>query len=135
EEQQLQEQELEGEPQEPAPELPPMYCHGDPDTRPVRQWTIEKLMPTCGHGLLSGQWGTFKSFMALELAASLMMCQPFCNRTIKRQCGVLFLLAEGEWEMRARLEAMVREKCGAMPRAPFRWYETCPVLLQPGSLD
>jgi hypothetical protein len=120
---------------EPERALPPMFCHGDPDPRPVRRWAIKKLMPACGHGLLSGQWGTYKSFMALDLAAALMTSQPFLDRIIQRQCGVLFLLAEGAEEMRVRLEATVREKCGAMPRAPFRWYETCPVLLAPGSLD
>jgi hypothetical protein len=134
EEQQLLQEEPE-ESLEPEPAMPPMYCHGDPDPRPVRRWAIKKLMPACGHGLLSGQWGTYKSFMALELAAALMTCQPFIDRIIERQCGVLFLLAEGAEEIRVRLEATVREKCGAMPRAPFRWYETCPVLLAPGSLD
>jgi hypothetical protein len=130
----LDESELDEE-LKPKPALPPMYCHGDPDPRPVRRWAIKKMMPACGHGLLSGQWGTYKSFMALELAASLMTSQPFLDRIIERQCGVLFLLAEGAEEMRVRLEVMVHEKCGAMPRAPFRWYETCPVLLARGSLD
>ena len=54
---------------------------------------------------------------------------------IKRQCGVLFLAAEGSDEVRIRLEATVHEKCGSMPRAPFRWYEIVPVLLQPGAAD
>jgi hypothetical protein len=54
---------------------------------------------------------------------------------IKRQCGVLFLAAEGQDEMRLRLEAMVREKCGGMARAPFRWFEDMPVLLQPDGLE
>ena len=54
---------------------------------------------------------------------------------IKRQCGVLFLAAEGADEMRLRLNAAVREKCGDMPRAPFRWYETAPVLLQKGAVE
>jgi len=48
---------------------------------------------------------------------------------------VLFLAAEGADEMRLRLNAAVREKCGDMPRAPFRWYETAPVLLQKGAVE
>ena len=36
--------------------------------------------------------------------------------------------------MRIRLEALIREKCGGMARAPFRWFEDVPVLLQPDSL-
>jgi hypothetical protein len=41
----------------------------------------------------------------------------------------LFLAAEGEDEIRLRTEALVREKCGRMARAPFRWFETVPTLL------
>jgi hypothetical protein len=130
--------ELEPEPRlepDPPPQLPPMYAHGDPDPRPVKSWTIKGLMPTQGHGLLSGQWGTFKSFVALELCALLMTGQPFLNRLVKRQCGVLFLAAEGQSEMRLRLEALVREKCGGMARAPFRWFEDVPLLLKPDGVD
>jgi hypothetical protein len=119
---------------EPEPELPPMYSHGDPDPRPIKAWAIKGLLQAQGHGLLSGQWGTYKSFIALELAGSLMTGQPFLGRLIKRQCGVLFLAAEGQHEMRVRLEALIQEKCGGMARAPFRWFEDVPVLLQPDGL-
>jgi AAA domain len=119
----------------PASELPPMYAHGDPDPRPLKNWLVKGLIPACGHGLLSGQWGTYKSFVALELATTLMTAQPFLGGMIKRQCGVLFLAAEGADEMRLRLNAAVREKCGDMPRAPFRWYETAPVLLHKGAVE
>jgi AAA domain len=117
------------------PELPPMYAHGDPDPRPIKAWTIKGLLLTQGHGLLSGQWGTFKSFLALELAGCLMTGQPFLDRLIKRQSGVLFLAAEGQHEMRSRLQALMQEKCGGMTRAPFRWFEDVPVLLQPNGLE
>jgi hypothetical protein len=130
-----EEPELDIEPEEPALDLPPMYCHGDPDPRPLKSWLIKHLMSTTGVGLLSGQWGTGKTFIALELASSVMTGQPFLGRLIKRQCGVLFLAAEGADEVRPRLEAMVQEKCGSMSRAPFRWYEIVPVLLQRGATD
>jgi AAA domain len=92
-------------------------------------------MPVCGFGLLSGQWGTGKTFILFDLAASLMTGQPFCGETIKRQCGVLLIAAEGAQEVRLRLGAMVREKCGNAKRMPFRWYENAPVLLQKGSAE
>src|SRR5262249_45375488 len=129
-EQEQEEPDLEPDIEEPALDLPPMYSHGDPDPRPLKGWLVKHLMATTAVGLLSGQWGTGKTFVALELASSVMTGQPFLGRMIKRQCGVLFLAAEGSDEVRIRLEAMVQEKCGSMPRAPFRWYETVPVLLQ-----
>jgi hypothetical protein len=120
--------------EETESELPPMYAHGDPDPRPIKAWAVKELVQAQGHGLLSGQWGTFKSFVALDLAGSLMTGQPFLDRLVKRQSGVLFLAAEGQHEMRVRLEALIREKCGGMSRAPFRWFEDVPVLLQPDGL-
>ena len=109
--------------------MPRLYAHGDPDPRPLKAWTIKKLMATAGHGLLSGEWGTGKTFVALDLAAALMTGQPFVGHTVKRQCGVLFICAEGADEVRLRLDAVVREKCGNAIRVPFRWYETAPTLL------
>jgi len=120
---------------EPQPELPPMFAHGDPDPRPVKRWTIRNLMPACGCGLLSGQWATYKSFIALDISAATMTGQPFNSYVVQRQCGVLFLPAEGADEMRVRLEALVREKCGGIARAPFRWFEAVPMLLHPGGLE
>jgi hypothetical protein len=73
--------------------------------------------------------------MAFELASSVMTGQPFRDYIIRRQCGVLFLPAEGEDEVRLRLDVLVREKCGNMPRAPFRWYKAVPVLLHPGGAE
>ena len=54
---------------------------------------------------------------------------------MKRQCGVLLIAAEGADEVRLRLDAVIRAKCGDMQRAPFRWYETAPMLLHKGSVE
>jgi hypothetical protein len=137
---QQQEPKLREEPQHgdipPAgPQLPPMYAHGDPDPRPIKRWTFRKLIPVCGVGLLSGQWGTYKTFMALEIGASAMTGQSFRDYLVRRQCGVLFLPAEGADEIRLRTDALVREKCGNLARAPFRWFEAVPVLLHPGGVE
>jgi hypothetical protein len=123
------------EPSKPDSGLPPLYAHGDPDPRPVKSWLIKRLIPASGHGLLSGQWGTYKTFVLFDLFGALMTGQPFLGHTIKRQCGVLLIAAEGGDEIRLRLDAMVREKCGGMARAPIRWYEAAPLLLEKGATD
>jgi hypothetical protein len=123
----LDDEELDEEPE--SPDLPPLYAHGDPDERPLKSWTVKHLIPTRGHGLLSGQWGAGKTFVVFDLAGAIITGQPWLGHSIKRQCGVLLIAAEGGDEVRLRLDAMIRAKCGGMQRAPFRWFEDVPTLL------
>jgi AAA domain len=116
-------------------DLPPMYRYGDPDSRPIKSWAIKRLMPAVGHGVLAGQWGTYKTFTVFDLAACMMTGQPFLGYPVKRQCGVLLLAAEGADEVRLRMQAVVNAKCGNMLRAPFCWYETAPTLLHKDSVN
>src|SRR6516225_6140355 len=129
----LDEQSAEETPQDPK--LPPLYAHGDPDPRPLKSWLVKHLIPVCGHGLLSGQWGAGKTFVVFDLFAALATGQPFVGHAIKRQCGMLLIAAEGADEVRLRLDAVVREKCGGMARAPVCWYETTPMLLHKGAVE
>src|SRR5215470_10415049 len=123
------------EPPQHDPNLPRLYAHGDPDPRPIKAWLIKGLIPRIGHGLMSGQWGAGKTFTFLDLAAALSTGQPWLGHVVKRQCGVLLIAAEGADEVRLRLDAVVREKCGNMTRAPFRWYEMAPLLLHKGAVE
>jgi AAA domain len=129
------EDELDGEEELYDPNLPQLYAHGDPDPRPLKSWLVKGLIPVVGHGLMSGQWGSGKTFVFFDLAAAVMTGQPFLGHTIKRQSGVLLIAAEGADEVRLRLDAVVREKCGNMTQAPFRWYEAAPLLLQKDAVE
>lgn len=53
---------IEPQKNEHDPTLPRLHAHGDADASPVKSWLIKGLMPAVGHGLLSGQWGSGKTF-------------------------------------------------------------------------
>jgi hypothetical protein len=126
----------EADPEEaPGPPLPPMFCHGDPDPRPLTSWLVKNLLASVSYGVLAGQWGSGKTFVVFELSACLMTGQPFIGHRVKRQCGVLYIAAEGAGEVRKRLTAVVQEKCGGLQRVPFRWYEAAPTLLSPNATE
>ena len=128
-------EDLDEEAPEQDPNLPRLHTHGSPDPRPLKAWLIKHLIPQVGHGLVSGQWGAGKTFAFFDLAASLNTGQPWLGHVVKRQCGVLLIAAEGADEVRLRLDAVVREKCGNMTQAPFAWYETAPSLLHKGTVE
>jgi hypothetical protein len=131
----LDDDDLDDEAPEQDPNLPRLHTHGSPDPRPLKAWLIKHLIPQVGHGLLSGQWGAGKTFAFLDLAASLITGQPWLEHVVKRQCGVLLVAAEGADEVRLRLDAVVREKCGNLPCAPFYWYESAPLLLHKDAVE
>jgi hypothetical protein len=133
----LDEDELLDEPGEPwqKAQLPEMHYYGEPDQRPLTSWLVKGIIPACGHGLLSGQWGACKTFAALDLSGSVMSGQPFLDRLVMRQSGVLYLAAEGESEIRLRVEVLMAAKYGSPAEVPFLWYEAVPALLQKGASD
>ena len=125
---------------------PPDGCelkwHGEADDTPLKEWLVDKTLPKRGKALLAGQWGTFKTFVALDLCCSVMTRSQFAGHGVHGQGGVLFIAAEGQDEVRVRLEGIASEKVAkatpedtrneAKPvdptRMPFAWAEACPRL-------
>lgn len=114
----------------------PLLRCGVPDIRPRKKWRIKQLMPASGVGLLSGQWGTNKTFQAIELAVTVIgHNQAFCGREVREPCGVLILATEGDFDLRDRIEAAVHERYPDLDLAcaPIFWRESCPTLLAKGA--
>jgi RecA-family ATPase len=91
--------------------------------------------PEVGHGLWSGQWGTFKTFGALELAHFCMSGEPFLGYEVMRRGGVLFIAVEGGGEIPIRLQAVIEDRGKITGPAPFAWVETCPPLIGKNAAD
>jgi hypothetical protein len=126
--------------QETNSSLPVAHRHGELNTNRTTQWTIKGLLPRTGVGLLSGQWGTGKTFGALEIAGSVLpnMPETFIDYRIKRRGGVLFIAAEGVASIGLRFEAMLANKLGhsvmdPSPPQPFAWINFQPQLLKQGA--
>jgi hypothetical protein len=114
----------------------PLHWHGDPDDDGERKWLVAETIPETGKGLLSGQWGTGKTFVALDLAGAVMTGTTFAGRSVMRTGGVLFIAAEGANEVSIRLRGVVQSKLreeasidpGKLERLPFAWINECPPL-------
>jgi hypothetical protein len=104
--------------------------HGDRDKLPARAWLVEGLLPETGSGLASGQWSTYKTFAALDLAAAVMAGGRFADHAVARRGGVLFFAVEGAAEIEVRLQAVLETKHPQIERAPFAWTDQCPPLLE-----
>jgi AAA domain len=109
--------------------------HGDADQNKPRAWLIDGLLPEIGSGLASGQWGTYKTFVALDLAAAIMGGGHFIEHAVARRGGVLYLAVEGAVEIPIRLQAVLETKYPDVVRAPFAWTDQCPPLLDPDSAE
>lgn len=89
-----------------------LFWHGEPDDRPPASWLVERMIPATGIGLMSGQWGACKTFVAFDLAGSIATGLPFAGREIIRRGGTLFVAAEGGAEVRDRLKGVDHKLSG-----------------------
>ncbi|HTA99826.1 MAG TPA: AAA family ATPase [Bradyrhizobium sp.] len=114
-----------------------LFWHRADDERAARPWLVKGLIPESGVGLLSGQWGTAKTFAAIDLAGSIMTGMDFAGYQVVRRGGVLLVAAEGAQEVPIRLQGIVERKLRLDPSAassadldqlPFAWIEECPSL-------
>jgi len=97
------------------------------------RWLVKSLLPETGVGILAGQWGSFKTTAALDLAVSVMTGQAFAGQyRVKRKGAVLYFAVEGGGTLRARLEAIARHR-GAPEKLPFAWRNDCPLLTAKGA--
>jgi hypothetical protein len=116
------------------------FWHGDIATSESRPWLVYGTIPETGCGLLSGQWGTYKTFTAIELACAVMSGTRIFDSDIDRPGGALLYAAEGGGEVAIRLQASLENRCphlAELGKAPFAWLtpEKLPLkLLDPQSV-
>jgi hypothetical protein len=98
-----------------------------------QRWCVKRLLPETGVGILSGQWGSFKTTVALEMSVAVMTGQPFASQyKVKRPGAVLYIATEGAGTLQSRLAAIARYR-GAPDKLPFAWRSDCPLLTDKGA--
>jgi Bifunctional DNA primase/polymerase, N-terminal/AAA domain/Primase C terminal 2 (PriCT-2) len=106
--------------------------HGEVEIADSRPYLIQNVLPEVGTGKLSGQWGTHKTFLGLDITGAVMSGKSFIldEFAVRRKGGVLFVACEGENELAIRLTAVVQEKYPEIgDKVPFAWVNDCPRLL------
>jgi AAA domain len=94
---------------------------------PLR-WLVKGILPETGAALVAGQWGTFKTTVALDVSVCVMAQLPFAARyRVKRPGAVLYIALEGEGMLSARLAAIAAHHRVTGP-LPFAWRGDCPAL-------
>ena len=90
--------------------------HGEAYDGPLKEWLVEGMLPKIGKALISGQWGTYKTFAAMDLAGAVMTKTTFAGKPVNRQGGVLFIAVEGQDEVPVR----IRSSCPREDRSAWR---------------
>ena len=94
---------------------------------PLRR-LIKGILPESGVVLMAGQWGTFKTTIALDASVCVMAGLSFAGRyRVKRPGAVLYSALEGEGMVPARLAAVAAHR-GVGGPLPFAWRGDCPAL-------
>jgi hypothetical protein len=98
------------------------FWHGEVELATSRSWMVQDTIPEVGAGLLSGQWGTYKTFTAIDLGCAVMSGTSIFGSDVVRRGGVLLYAAEGESEVPIRLQASIDKRCPDLSKkAPFTW--------------
>ena len=72
---------------------------------PVAKWLIDDMIPEHTTGLIVGESGAGKTFVALHLAGSLAVGKPFFGKKINARGGTVYVCAEGSFSIHDRLRA------------------------------
>jgi len=88
------------------------------------EWLIKRLLPCQGLAVIFGKPGSFKSFVALDVALSVALGRSWAGRKV-RQGGALYIAAEGAGGLKKRISAL-KEKQALSNEVPFGLISAAP---------
>jgi hypothetical protein len=109
----------------------PYWVHGQ-DLPDPPDWIVRNRLPKKGICLLSGQWGTGKTFAWIDLSGAVISGTSWLGEPVYTRCGVLALTAEGSSTIASRFNAMIEHSLQGDPNIPMPFahcYRDLPALL------
>jgi hypothetical protein len=100
-----------GEDVEAKPTAKLLLWYGDTPPKPSN-YLVDETVPEIGVVILGGQWGAAKTFVGADLVSAVIVGGEFAGKTVNRKGGVLWLAAEGENEIEARVYAAINARGG-----------------------
>jgi AAA domain len=100
-----------GEDVEAKPTAKLLLWYGDTPPKPS-SYLVDETVPEIGVVILGGQWGAAKTFVGADLVSAVIVGGEFAGKTVNRKGGVLWLAAEGENEIEARVYAAINARGG-----------------------
>jgi hypothetical protein len=89
-----------------------IHWHGDVDPLESRPQLINKVLPEVGCGLISGQWGTYKTFVAIgrRLREMLGMLGAAARRGLRR--ATMLIRHRSDRAANVQTRATAGKRCG-----------------------
>jgi hypothetical protein len=113
--------EFESEPAPTIPTKPPKQInieHWDSIQDEPVKWMIDKVLPVGSFSALFGPPGSFKSFIALDIAEAIATGRTWMGNAVTEQGAVLYLCGEGFGGVGARIKA-IKQHHGTEDGAPI----------------
>lgn len=91
------------------------------------EWLVDTVIPELGYSIIYGAPGTFKTFIALDLALSIATGIDWYEWAVKKG-RVLYCMGEGSFDADKRIEAWRKYNDAEMPVHDFKLIEPAPLL-------
>jgi hypothetical protein len=100
-------------------------------SEPRAPWLVKDLIRQQSSVLVHGKTGTYKTFLVLDLFASVVLGRAWLGHEVRRQGPVLYVAAEGAETMAERLDAWCAYTGLSIPPGQFQVMTTPPALHDP----
>jgi hypothetical protein len=101
-------------------------------TEPRAPWLVKDVIRQQSTVLVHGKTGTYKTFLVLDLFASLVVGRPWLGNEVTRRGPILYVAAEGVETIAERLDAWCQQTGLVVPSDQFQVMITPTQLHDPG---